>query len=252
MLPTLTANFMLKSLYDRLPRSVHRIMDNQRFRLGMPTMFGCISNLKRNGFVPKTIVDAGAYEGRWTEEVKSIYPACPVVMIEANPGKAVRLNAVQKKLGPSVSFERVLLGACARKNVTFYSMETGSSVLPEVTRVPRTPIPLDMETLDQVTARMAMSSPALVKLDVQGYELEVLRGAERTLQFTEVIILELSLLEYNRGAPLVAEVLPQLSTWGFAMYDICGQHRRDASRALLQVDAVFVRESSPLRTSQPF
>jgi FkbM family methyltransferase len=249
---TMAISMILKSLYDRLPSSVQRAVDNERFRLGMPTMFGCISNLKRNGFVPNTIVDVGAYEGRWTRGITTIYPSVPVLMIEANPDKDGRLTAVQKRLGPTVSFERALLGATARKDVTFYSMETGSSVMPEVTSVPRTPITLDMQTLDDVTSRAAVAGPLLIKLDVQGYELEVLRGSKRTLQLTEVIVLELSLLEYNRGAPLLAQVLAEVSALGYAIYDICGQHRRQASGALLQMDAIFVRESSPLRTSERF
>jgi FkbM family methyltransferase len=241
---------ILKTLYDCLPSSIQRVVDNERFRLGMPTMFGCIGNLKRNGFVPSAIIDVGAYEGRWTQEVKTIYPAVPALMIEANPGKEGRLTAVQKKLGPTVSFERALLGATAQKDVTFYSMETGSSVMPEVTSVPRTPITLDMQTLDDVASRAAIAGPLLVKLDVQGYELEVLRGSERTLRSTEVMVLELSLLEYNLGAPLAAQVMTEMSALGYAIYDICGQHRRPASRVLLQMDAIFVRETSPLRISQ--
>jgi FkbM family methyltransferase len=243
---------ILKKLYACLPSSVQRMVDNERFRLGMPTMFGCIGNLKRNGFVPNAIVDVGAYEGRWTQGVKTIYPSVPVLMIEANPDKDGKLTAVRKKLGSTVSFERALLGAAARKDVTFYSMETGSSVMPEVTSVQRTPITLDMQTLDEVTSRSRLVGPLLIKLDVQGYELEVLRGSERALQSTEVIVLELSLLEYNRGAPLLAQVLAEMSALGYVIYDICGQHRRRISHALLQMDAIFVRESSALRTSVQF
>lgn len=243
---------LLKNLYDRLPDSVHQIVDNRRFRLGMPTMFGSMSNLRRNGFVPGMIIDAGAYEGKWTRGIKAIYPSAPVLMVEANPEKDARLSALQRELGPSVSFERVLLGACSREAVTFYSMETGSSVMPEVTSVPRQAIALDMKTLDEVASKAGVVAPLLMKLDVQGYELEVLRGATRTLESAEVLVLELSLLEYNRGAPLLGQVLAEVGALGFVMYDICGQHRRQSSRALLQVDAIFVRESSGLRTAEKF
>jgi hypothetical protein len=121
-----------------------------------------------------------------------------------------------------------------------------------VTSVPRKTITLDMQTLDDATSRHATPGPLLVKLDVQGYELEVLRGATRTLESAEVIVMELSLLEYNRGAPLLGQVLAEVGALGYTIYDICGQHRRPASRALLQVDAVFVREDSRLRTAEKF
>lgn len=243
---------IVNTLYGRLPGVVRRFIDDRRFRLGMPTMFGCIANLKRNGFTPRMIIDVGAYEGRWTENVRTIYPDSPVLMLEANPDKEHRLAQVQRRLGPGVACQRALLGASARRDVTFYSMETGSSVMPETTGVARTPIVLDMCTLDDVTSLTAIEGPILLKLDVQGYELEVLRGARQTLQLTEVLVLELSLLEYNEGAPLAAEVIHDVNALGYVLYDVCGQHRKDGSRALVQMDAVFVRSSSTLRTAQRF
>src|SRR2546422_465251 len=91
-----------------------------------------------------------------------------------------------------------------------------------------------------------------LKLDVQGYELEVLRGAERTLTATDVVLMEVSLLQYNAGAPLFAEVTAFMKAIGFVVYDICGQLRRAADEALFQADLLFVREDSTLRASKQF
>lgn len=242
----------LNNLYHSLPTFLRRGIDDQRFRLGMPTMFGSLANLHRSGFKPGAILDVGAYEGKWTRDVKTIFPSVPVLMIEANPDKESALNRLRDTLGSSVSLERCLVGAVPQAAVTFYAMETGSSVMPEVSSVARTPIKLDMQTLDGIVPRAGLRGPMLVKLDVQGYELDVLRGAQSTLEQTEVLVLELSLLEYNRGAPLLAQVIAEVTALGYAMYDICGLHRRGARNVLLQVDAVFVRESSTLRTAEKF
>lgn len=237
----------LGNLYRRLPDWTRRAIDDQRFRLGMSTMFGSLANLKRAGFIPGSIIDAGAYVGRWTEEVKTIYPETRVLMIEANPEKESLLRAVQKKFGGSVEYRKTLLGASSAKDVTFYSMETGSSVLPELTNLPRSVISLEMETLDDVVASAELLDPLLLKLDVQGYELEVLRGAAQTLERTEVVVVEMSVQQYNEGGPLVGEYFRTTSEYGFSLYDICGQLRRGSDRALQQIDGIFVRNDSPLR-----
>ena len=103
-----------------------------------------------------------------------------------------------------------------------------------------------MNTLDDLVAA-EVKSPILLKLDVQGYELEVLRGAVKTLSEAEVVIIECSLIQYNEGAPLFAEVVSFMGERGFVVYDFCGQMRRANDGALFQMDVIFVRENSRLR-----
>jgi hypothetical protein len=90
-----------------------------------------------------------------------------------------------------------------------------------------------------------MQEPILLKLDVQGFELEVLRGAEETMKRAEVILLELSLVRYNRTAPLFDEIVKFMKEHSFLAYDFCDFHRFDD--VVLQLDAFFVKENSPLR-----
>jgi hypothetical protein len=67
-----------------------------------------------------------------------------------------------------------------------------------------------------------------------------------------VVILEVSLLPYNEGAPLFGEVVAFMAKAGFAVYDFCGQHRRQSDHALFQTDVVFVRADSSLRACKKF
>jgi hypothetical protein len=49
-----------------------------------------LENLKRNGFVPKVIIDIGAYVGAWTEMAKGVFPNSYFLMIEAQPSKEAK------------------------------------------------------------------------------------------------------------------------------------------------------------------
>ena len=101
-------------------------------------------------------------------------------------------------------------------------------------------------------AAAGVRGPFLLKLDVQGYEIEVLKGGARALAEAEAFLLEVPLLQYNEGAPLFAEVVEFMKDAGFVAFDICGQVRRETDGALFQVDILFVPERSALRAHMAF
>ena len=84
-------------------------------------------------------------------------------------------------------------------------------------------------------------TPNMVKLDTQGYELEVLRGASRVLASVEVVLLEVSLIPINKGAPSFAEVVRFMADRGFKLFDFCSQIRRKDG-VLWQSDLLFFRD----------
>ena len=64
--------------------------------------------------------------------------------------------------------------------------------------------------------------------------------------------MEVALLPYNTGAPLLPEVMAFMDKRGFTPYDNCGQIRRVSDRALFQSDMIFVRNESELRGHRRF
>ena len=216
--------------------------------LGLFTLKNALWHLQRNGFVPSLVVDVGANTGHWSQWTHSVFPLASFFLVDADPANAPSLHNVCNSL-PQCKFSISLLGPESRQAVTFYQMGSGSSVLPERTSNSRQVLELPMSTLDQVVTTNS-PGPILLKLDVQGFELEILRGANQLLAKTEVVIIECSLIEYNTGAPLIADVLSFMRDRGFVFYDICGCSRRFQDEVLFQIDAVFVREGSDLR--KPF
>jgi FkbM family methyltransferase len=201
------------------------------------------SRLKAKGFRPAAIIDVGAYQGDWTRLVRRVFPDVPVLMVEAQSSKRPFLDKVCNEL-PGVRYEQALLGRTSGQKVQFFEMETGSSMFPENSNVPRNTSELTTATLDELAG--PISSPALLKIDVQGAELEVLEGAQETLAACEVVQLEVALLPYNEGAPSLLEVLSYMAERELVPFDVSGMSRPNGVD-LAQIDLLFTRSSSALR-----
>jgi hypothetical protein len=90
------------------------------------------------------------------------------------------------------------------------------------------------ETLDSV------EPPCLMKIDVQGGELEVLRGTEKLLPTIEHLVIECSFTELYLGQALAGEVVAYLHQRGFDLTGIYGL-KRDGLGFCLQADFLFER-----------
>jgi hypothetical protein len=90
-----------------------------------------------------------------------------------------------------------------------------------------------------LVAREKLPTPDLLKLDVQGYELEVLRGAEATLRQTRAVLCEVSFREFYTGQPLFTEVVAYLGARGFTLHALAEGTALGAP--LVQADALFLK-----------
>lgn len=229
--------------------------ESQQFRLGLPTVIGLLENVKKNGFAPQTIIDVGAYVGNWSRMAYQVFPSAQFFMIDGNPDNEPSLRNSASGVGQNSEYSMMLLGPEEKDSVTFYKLGTGSSVLQELIpfdRSQESQITLPMRTLDGFMGTRLYHSPVLLKLDVQGFELQVLLGGTDTLSRAEVVIMETSLLPYNENAPTFAEVIAFMAEREFFAFDFCGQARRQTDDTLFQTDVVFVRKDSALRAPRSF
>jgi len=224
---------------------IHSAEAHEQRLMDVISLGSSLSNLKEHNFAPSLVVDVGANRGNWTLEAYRSFPTAEFVLLDADPVNQPYLKKVCQSL-LRCRFFISLLGAERRESMRFFQMGTGSSVLPERTEVKRNVLTLPMTTLDEQVAP-GENATVLLKLDVQGYELEVLSGARNVLSMASVVIIECSLIQYNDGAPLFIEVVSFMRDRGFVIYDLCGLVRSAEDGALFQLDVVFVREDSPLR-----
>lgn len=100
-----------------------------------------------------------------------------------------------------------------------------------------------VERLDKAIfgAELPPMTPMLLKLDVQGYESAVLRGATAVLPETQAILTEMSLAPLYEGQVMWRELCEQIESCGFDLFDIQPGFADPESGRLLQVDALFTR-----------
>ena len=94
--------------------------------------------------------------------------------------------------------------------------------------------------LDAAVAEMALVSPVLLKIDVEGFELPVLRGATATLRRTDVVIIESSVAKRFEGAAGFEEVVGFMFAQGFRLRDIVRVSRHPGG-GVRHMDLVFQR-----------
>ena len=102
--------------------------------------------------------------------------------------------------------------------------------------------PVRMARLDSIwTEACPRPQPFYLKLDTQGTELSILRGASRALLTAEFVEAELSLVKLYEGGALFDEVIAFLDDRGFAVIGLEGIDEERDTGHMLQVDAIFMR-----------
>ena len=95
-------------------------------------------------------------------------------------------------------------------------------------------------TVSSYLQRKTISSVYLMKIDVQGYELEVLKGAEEVLPRIDHIFLETGIIPFYEGAPIFTDIYEYLAKKGFHLMRMQAWHR--GNHKLMETDMLFRRD----------
>lgn len=203
-------------------------------------MFKLCNNLKILGFNPVSILDIGAYHGTWTKEIYKLFPNSNYMLIEAIDYP--ELKQINKH---NITINNLILND-EEKLVDWYEMRnTGDSMFKEKTHNFSNCLPIKRQstTLDIFFNKGEIFD--LIKIDVQGAEIPVLKGGINLIKNTSFIILEMPFMcQYNENTSNFLEHIKFMDDNGFIPYDIVDLHRSDS--LLFQIDMCFINKSHKL------
>jgi FkbM family methyltransferase len=198
---------------------------------------------------PHVVFDVGAHEGWFLHSWKDWSPHAEVHAFEP-AAEAYEKSRELYGGDSSLVFNNVAVG---RKSGTlefkvFEGSPVSSSFLDPVAETWRAidyhtgaivPRAVPVITLDDYTQTCRIRAIHLIKIDVQGYELEVLEGAKETLRITDYVFVEAAIRPLYHGAPRFTHVHDWLDAQGFHLIAMRAWHRGNLT--LVEADMLFRR-----------
>ena len=194
----------------------------------------------------QTVIDIGANRGQFALAARHCFPQATIVSFEPLSGPAERFRHVLAR-DPGIALHQVAVGAASGEATIHVSGRDDSSSLLQLTTLQGSLFPGTAEVrtetvrvgrLSEFVDRESINPPALLKLDVQGYELETLKGCQGMIDCFLYIYAECSFVELYEGQAFADEVIAWLHEREF---HICGAYNvaYDAQGIAIQADLLF-------------
>lgn len=197
------------------------------------------------------IVDVGANIGQYGKEMRSVGYNGAIVSFEPLKTPFERLKKESQKFSDWESYNFGIGRSDGEVPINVSENWVSSSLL-DVTETSVTAEPSsrfrNTETVQLISLNKFWENykhdnrNVYLKIDVQGYELEVLEGASNLLQCTKAIQIELSTTPLYLNAPLYLDVISYLADLGFELFNLEPEFRNPNTGRLLQLDGIFVRK----------
>ncbi|HEY5411626.1 MAG TPA: FkbM family methyltransferase [Caulobacteraceae bacterium] len=203
-----------------------------------------LERLRDNGFRPQTIFDIGVATG--TTGLYKVFPGARYMLVDPLEESEPFMKSICARV-PLARY--VVAAAMDQPGETSIAVHPGLSGSGALLKGDFPHRPVKAVTLDQLIEEHQLEGPFLVKVDVQGSELQVLDGLQAHLDQAEVIVLEASLWADRKkwGAPTFADIIQYMARRRFVLYDLASIGYRQRDRAIAEMDLVFVRFDHPIR-----
>lgn len=190
-------------------------------------------------YEPKVIYDIGCSVLHWTKVAQQVWPGADIVCFDAFEPASFLYSGYKHHVGVlSDSDERIVKfyqnDSCFSGN-SYYrelGMDGLGTIFPEDMYIVK-----PCRTLDSVRAERDFPFPDLVKIDVQGAETDVIKGALETFRHAQVLIVEMQHMNYNDGAPKVDVTKPYIESLGWECFaDSFSKNTADSDYAFFNMN----------------
>lgn len=200
------------------------------------------------------LFDIGANIGQFARQVRSNGYRGLIVSFEPLNDAWFELNEVSRKDPMWVVHERCAVGYRSSLGVLNVSRNSVSSSLMRMLDAHVKAAPescyireeqVSVFSLDEVgSAYLSDDSVVFIKIDAQGYEGEILQGAEGLLRRASGLICELSLLDLYAGQWSLTQIISYLNDFGFDLWALKEGFINPSNGRVMQVDGIFIKRDS--------
>lgn len=236
---------LARKIVERAGYVVHRAPAHR-----FDAMETALRQMQQSGYRPRVVIDCGANRAQWFGIASSVFIDSQFHLVEAQSECWPSLDSAAARRGRT-QVHRTAVTAPGATSVRMHrggdEISTGAFVMTGAE-----PFAVDVTapatTLDELFAtHVQPADRTLLKLDIEGHEIEALRGAVRLLDHVEVVLSEVRFFDVNgSGRPVFGDVMAFLEARGFALFDFASLSGRLRDQRLWLGDAVFVRRGSPL------
>ena len=160
----------------------------------------------------KTVFDIGSNKGQFILLIEGLFKGCKIYSLEPI-NELILKQKIFFKTNKNITFLNYGVGSCNANKTLFITNRKDSSSFLKV-KLPKKnkdykiieKRTIKIKTLDNLFINTKVEKPALVKIDVQGYELEVLKGGKGFLKQINFIIIEVSNNQLYLNQPLELEI----------------------------------------------
>ncbi len=195
-----------------------------------------------------SILDIGAAYGDSVNLFHSLFPKALIHSFEPLHASFMRLKALEKTVPGLKTFNFALGDKPAKMTMNRNDFSPSSSLL-KMNALHKEVFPftegeneeeIEVKTLDSLSGEINLVSNVLMKIDVQGFEENVIRGAVETLKKVKVIIVELSFVELYSGQPMFEKIYGLLKESGFVYCGSWHQLLNPKDGRILQQNGIFI------------
>jgi FkbM family methyltransferase len=192
-------------------------------------------------FTPNSVLDIGANVGQFYTEALSVFPYAYFYLIEGSESCREPLH----NLGVDYS---ISLLSDKEKEADFYTRKneprcTGNSIYRENTSFyDDDQILIEKRKTETISNLIGSKYFDLIKIDVQGSEIDIIKGGLDIFKKAKGILMEVSLVEYNKSAPTKDFVYKFMKDIGFTPAEVIGNIYHPITHELIQQDVLFLNE----------
>ena len=198
------------------------------------------------------VLDIGAYVGEYAMDLDANGFKGKIISFEpqVETYKKLKANNHKSKQNWLVADRMALGDRDGQIDLNVSGNSLSSSVLPMLEAHSRSApdsIYIKKETVpikrfDSIAGEFDLTGNLFIKIDVQGFEMDVLMGAGNTLRNTKGLQIELSLVDLYEGQTLMMDMINYLKGLDFQLHGFFPMFKDETSGRLLQADGVFFKE----------